>query len=57
MRKTERGFYFRLCREQFKGLTVREMLSRLESDEITEWMAWTELNDEAAEKRAKDTKR
>jgi hypothetical protein len=49
---TEWGFYHRLCREQFPGLTVSEMLERLSTDELLGWMAWTEINDKEAQKEA-----
>jgi hypothetical protein len=47
LKTTERGFLFRLCREQFPGHTVAEMLEHISSSEIVEWMAWTEVNDKA----------
>ena len=51
---TERGFYHRLCRDQFPGSTVDEMLERLSVEELLDWMAWTEEQDkrEAKEREA-----
>ena len=47
MKQTEWGFYHRLAREQFPGSTVAEMLERISSAELVDWMAWTEQNDKA----------
>lgn len=55
--KTEWGYYHRLCREQFPGLTVEEMLDRLSPDELLRWMAWDEMNDKAHKKAAEDAHR
>ena len=52
MKDSERGFYHRLCREQFPGLTVAEMLARLSSVELLDWMAWTEMQDKHAKDEA-----
>lgn len=55
--KTEWGYYHRLCREQFPGLTVEEMLDRLSPDELLRWMAWDAMNDKARKKAAEDAHR
>lgn len=57
LKTSERGFAFRLCREQFPGLTVAEMLERLSSAELVEWMAFTKMRDEAQKKAEEEAER
>ena len=41
MNRPGRSFYFKLA--QALGMTVKELLSRIDSAEITEWMAYFKL--------------
>ena len=43
MNRPGRAFYFKLA--QALGMTVKEMLERIDSAEITEWMAYFKLCD------------
>ena len=43
-RSPERRFYFRLAREL--GMTVSELLNRMDSAELTEWVALYKLENE-----------
>ena len=47
----ERYFYFSLSKEL--GMTVREMLSKLDSAELTEWAAYFKIEREDFEKKQK----
>ena len=42
-RRPERQFYFRLA-AHLGGMTVKEMLARIESTELTEWMAYEKIS-------------
>ena len=57
LKTTERGLYFRLCDEHFPGITGTEMLARLSSQELTDWIAYLGMKDEAAKKAADDARR
>lgn len=41
-RRPERQFYFRLA-AHLGGMTVKEMLARIDSREITEWMVYEKI--------------
>lgn len=51
--KTERLWHFQMCHEQFPGLTVDEMLERLSSVEVLDWITYLSMKREA-EKKARD---
>ena len=53
LKTSERGLYFALCDEHFPNCTVAEMLERLSSTELMEWIAYLSIKREA-EKKARD---
>lgn len=57
LKANERGLYFALCDEHFPNCTVDEMLARLSSTELVEWIAYLSIKREAEKKAREDGNR